>query len=55
MKQNKPCPNCQSDNENIALTLNNTCPVCGRLLTDRDFEYKPNNSLSDVRNKDKKN
>jgi len=33
-----PCPNCQSDNENIAITTNNTCPVCGRLLTDIDFE-----------------
>lgn len=26
------CPNCQSNNPTRAITLNNTCPECGRKL-----------------------
>ena len=32
MKPNKQCPNCQSDNKGVAVTVNNTCPDCGRTL-----------------------
>ena len=28
----KKCPNCQGNSKNIAITLNNTCAVCGRKL-----------------------
>ncbi len=26
------CPNCQSDDDTVASTINNTCPLCGRTL-----------------------
>jgi len=29
---NKQCPNCQSNKDSVAITLNNTCPECGRTL-----------------------
>ena len=51
MTNSKPtktnCPNCQSDNKGVAVTVNNTCPDCGRTLDKNlrgiDEPTKPNN------------